>query len=93
MRQMIRRLPNSKGRVGCKMQPIEVGTKGRVIKRDAKRQRSPFEDGKYWEKVRPEAAFLTYSHGPNNSILFLPTLSHPTIRGFPRFPADRQECR
>ena len=70
-----------------------MGIKEGVIKRDAKRQRSPFEDGKHWEKVRPEAEFLTYSHGPNNSIPILPTLSRPTIRGFPTFPADRQECR
>ena len=70
-----------------------MGIKEAVIKRDAKRQRSPFEDGKHREKARPEADFLTSSHGPNNSIPILPTLSHPTIRGFPPFPADRQEYR
>jgi hypothetical protein len=83
---MIRRLPNSKRCVGCKMQPIGVGTNGRVIKRDAKRQRSPFEDGKLWETTRREAAFPTYSHRVANSIPLFPTLFRPTIRGFPRFP-------
>ena len=90
---MIRRLPNSKGRVGCKMQPIEVGTKGRVIKRDAKRQRSPFEDGKSWETMRPGAVFPTYSYRATNSIPLFPTLSRPTIRGFPRFPIAQEGCR
>jgi len=90
---MIRRLPNSKRRIGCKMQPIGVGTKEGVIKRDAKRQRSSFEDGKYWESTRRDAAFLTYSHELTQSLPQLPTFSRAVARNFPRFSAARQECR
>jgi len=78
---------------GCKMRPKNMGTKGRVIKRDAKRQRSPFEDGKYWERTRDDAAFPIYSHGLANSIPLFSTLSRPTIRGFPRFPIAQEACR
>ena len=78
---------------GCKMRPKNMGTKGRVIKRDAKRQRSPFEDGKNPENTRREAAFPTYSHGPANSIPLFSTLSRPTIRGFPRFLIAQEACR
>ena len=90
---MIRRLPNSKRRIGCEMQPIGVGTKGGVIKRDAKRQRSPFEDGRNRESPRQEAAFPTYSYWPANSIPLFSTLSRPTIRRFPRFPIAQEACR
>ena len=77
----------------CAEFPIRMGVRGGVLRMRRNRSNSLFEDGKCREKTRQEAAFLTYSHWPNNSIPYLPTLSCPTIRGFPRFPADRQEFR
>ena len=74
------------------MHPIVMGIKEGVIKRDAKRQRSPFEDGKYWESTRDDAAFPIYSHGLGNSIRLFPTLSRPAIRDFPQFPTGQQGC-
>jgi hypothetical protein len=89
--EMIHRLSSRQKRLSYQMHPLGMGTKEEVIKGDAKRQRSPFEDGKYWENTRDDATFPTYSHGLSNFIPLFPTLSRPTIRGFPRFPTGQQE--
>jgi len=91
--KMIHRLSRRKKRLSYKMHPLGMGTKVRVIKGDAKRQRSPFEDGKSWETMRPGAVFPTYSYRATNSIPLFPTLSRPTIRGFPRIPIAQEGCR
>ena len=75
------------------MRPMKSGTGEEVIKEDAIGQRSPFEDAKFWETTRREAAFPTYSYGVSNSIPLFPTLSRPTMRGFPRFPIALEVCR
>ena len=91
--EMTQRPSNFRKYRDCKMYPMKTGAKGSVFMRDAICQRRTFEDGKQWENTRHEAAFPTYSHGPANSIPLFPTLSRPTIRGFPRFPIAQEACR
>ena len=91
--EMTERRSNSTKYRGRKMYPMETGAKGSVFMRDAICQRRTFEDGKQWENTRHEAAFPTYSHAGANSIPLFPTLSRPTIRGFPRFPIAQEACR
>jgi hypothetical protein len=89
MDEMIHDQSISRKDLACKMHPIKMGTKGEVIKGDAIGQRSPFEDGNFWETTRRDAAFPGPSHEPSHFIPPSPEFSRAVTRLFPRFPTAR----